>query len=77
MFSLESEQILGTINFTDIMRGAFQGCFLGYGIDQNLQGKGLMTEGHKAAIDIGTFFKTMRDQTTKCLPGASLSEHDQ
>ena len=46
----ESGPILGTINFTQVFRGPFQACFLGYGIDGERQGQGLTTEALKAAI---------------------------
>ena len=37
-------QILGVCNFTNIIRGPFQACYLGYSIDRDLEGKGLMRE---------------------------------
>lgn len=46
-----NDKVIGTINFTEIIRGVFQGCFLGYGIDSHHQGQGLMTETVKAAIN--------------------------
>ncbi len=44
------DTIIGTINFTSILRRAAQFCFLGYGLAQDHQGKGLMTEGLTSAI---------------------------
>lgn len=38
------EEVIGNINLSQICRGAFQNAYLGYGIDQELQGRGLMTE---------------------------------
>ena len=43
--------VIGTISFTDIVRGVYQGCFLGYGIDKEYEGKGLMTEALKPLIE--------------------------
>jgi ribosomal-protein-alanine N-acetyltransferase len=46
----KSQLVIGTINFTEIIRGPYQGCFLGYGIDHAFQGRGIMTESLKSAI---------------------------
>jgi ribosomal-protein-alanine N-acetyltransferase len=43
-------RVLGTAYFTQIFRGPFHACYLGYGLDQAEQGKGLMTEALTAAI---------------------------
>lgn len=45
-----SDRIIGTCRFTQIARGAFQSCMLGYGIDVDHQGQGLMTEALRTAI---------------------------
>jgi ribosomal-protein-alanine N-acetyltransferase len=42
--------VLGTVNFTQIFRGAFQACYLGYSLDHRLEGRGLMHEAVGAAI---------------------------
>ena len=39
--------ILGLANFTQFVRGAFMACTLGYSLDEDAQGKGLMTEGRR------------------------------
>ena len=36
--------IIGRLSFTGIVRGALQSCLMGYHIDQDKQGEGLMTE---------------------------------
>lgn len=43
-------QVIGVCNFTNILGGPFQACLLGYGLDQNRQGAGLMFE----ALTAGT-----------------------
>lgn len=48
--NLEGE-IIGFCNFTQIFRGAFQACYLGYHIDKGFEGKGLMSEAVAKAID--------------------------
>lgn len=42
--------VLGTANFTQIMRGSFQSCYLGYDLDQRAEGRGLMQEALTAVI---------------------------
>ena len=41
---------IGSINFTQIARGPFQACYLGYSIDHGFEGKGLMSEALRAGI---------------------------
>jgi ribosomal-protein-alanine N-acetyltransferase len=43
--------IIGDINFTNIVRGVFHAAYLGYDLDQEHVGKGLMTEAMNVAID--------------------------
>ena len=42
-------EIIGTVNYTNIVRGAFQACHLGYQIAARHEGRGLMTEALRAA----------------------------
>lgn len=42
--------ILGCVNFTQIVRGCFQAAILGYSIDGEAEGRGLMSEGLRAAL---------------------------
>lgn len=44
-------QLIGGCNFTNIVRRAFQACYLGYSLDYRYEGKGLMYEALTAAID--------------------------
>jgi ribosomal-protein-alanine N-acetyltransferase len=41
----------GECNFTNIVRGPFQACYLGFSIAQDAQGKGLMHEALSTAIN--------------------------
>lgn len=43
-------QVLGTVGFTNFIRGPLQACFLGYCLAKASEGKGLMTAALKAAI---------------------------
>ena len=44
-------EAVGYVNLSNFVRGAFQACYLGYGLAEESQGKGLMTEALRAAID--------------------------
>lgn len=44
-------RIIGFCNFTQIIYGPFKACYLGYKIDHEYEGKGLMFEALKASID--------------------------
>ena len=46
----DASRVIGTINFSNIMRGAFQSCSLGYALDQPCEGQALMTEALRCAI---------------------------
>jgi ribosomal-protein-alanine N-acetyltransferase len=41
--------IVGTCNYTNIVRGAFHACHLGYQVGRDHEGRGFMTEGLRAA----------------------------
>jgi ribosomal-protein-alanine N-acetyltransferase len=46
----QAHVVIGRINFTQIVRGPFQSCMLGYAIDADFEGQGLMHEALEAAI---------------------------
>lgn len=51
VFTLKDDnKIIGSINFTNFIFGVFQACYLGFSIDQDYQGKGLMHEALKESI---------------------------
>jgi len=50
VFDHSEQTIFATCNFANIVRGAFQACHLGYGVDARMQGKGLMREVLRAGI---------------------------
>jgi len=43
-------RIIGNLNLTQVQRGAFQSCVLGYNLAADEQGKGYMTEAVNAAV---------------------------
>jgi ribosomal-protein-alanine N-acetyltransferase len=45
-----SAEILGECGFTNIVRGPFQACHLGFSVGQGFEGKGLMAEALRCAI---------------------------
>jgi ribosomal-protein-alanine N-acetyltransferase len=44
------DRVIGRINFTQIVRGPFQSCMLGYAIDGDFEGRGLMHEALQATL---------------------------
>ncbi len=44
------QAIIGNLNLTQVQRGAFQSCVLGYNLAADEQGKGYMTEAVNAAV---------------------------
>jgi ribosomal-protein-alanine N-acetyltransferase len=46
----DTSRVIGSVNFTTIVRSAFHSCNLGYALDQPYQGQALMTEALRCAI---------------------------
>ena len=44
------KRVIGNVNFTSINRGAAQFCYLGYGLDREKEGRGMMREALEGAI---------------------------
>lgn len=42
--------LLGYLNFSEVVRGVFQACYMGYALDEKAQGNGYMTEACRAGI---------------------------
>jgi len=54
LFMFEQErpaEVVGQISFTGIVRGPAEMCFLGYALAARVEGRGLMQEGLRAALD--------------------------
>ena len=43
--------VLGLVSFSNIIRGAFHSCYLGFALSAGAQGKGLMTESARLGIE--------------------------
>lgn len=48
----DESRIIGNVTLSNIVRGIFQSCFVGYKLDQDEVNKGFMTEALKKIIDI-------------------------
>jgi ribosomal-protein-alanine N-acetyltransferase len=51
MHDKQPGQVIGTVHLSNIVRGAFQACHLGYSIDHGFEGQGMMAEAVQAVID--------------------------
>ena len=47
----DPQRVIGSVHFSQIARGAFHNCVLGYALDERCQGRGLMHEALSAAIE--------------------------
>ena len=50
IFLRETDELIGSINLMNIMRGALQTCMIGYYMDERQNGKGFMTDAVRAAV---------------------------
>lgn len=50
MLDKEGSEVMGVINFSNIIKGDFHACYLGYSIGKKWQGQGLMFEALQSAI---------------------------
>ena len=46
----DANRVIGSVNFSGVVRSAFQSCNLGYALDQQYEGQALMTEALRCAI---------------------------
>lgn len=66
-------QVIATINYTQIFRGPFHACYLGYGIDAGYEGKGIMSEAVSASIEFAFQKKNIHRIMANYLPVNSRS----
>ncbi|MEO8809514.1 MAG: GNAT family N-acetyltransferase [Rhodanobacter sp.] len=50
LFDPDEQEMLGNVTLSNVMRGPFQACLLGYGISARWQGRGLMHETLEATL---------------------------
>ena len=46
----DASRVIGSVHFSNIVRGAFQSCTLGYALDQAWEGQAMMSEALRCAI---------------------------
>ncbi|MDF2890728.1 MAG: alanine acetyltransferase [Clostridia bacterium] len=51
IFLNETDELIGNVALTEVLRGSLQSCYIGYYLDQQQNGKGCMTEAVKLAVD--------------------------
>ncbi|RAL24173.1 GNAT family N-acetyltransferase [Thermoflavimicrobium daqui] len=50
IYLIETNELIGTITLSEVVRDALQYCFIGYYLDQNHNGKGYMTEAVRLVV---------------------------
>jgi ribosomal-protein-alanine N-acetyltransferase len=58
IFLNETDQLIGNVALTEILRGSLQSCYIGYSMDQQQNGKGYMTEAVMLVVDFA--FKELK-----------------
>lgn len=51
IFLKETDELIGNIALTEVLRGPLQSCYVGYYLDERCNGKGYMTEAVKLVVD--------------------------
>lgn len=64
----DHKDFIGVINLTQIARGPFQACYLGYSIAQEYQGKGLMFEALQTVVSFAFTNKHLHRIMANYLP---------
>ncbi|WP_438447306.1 GNAT family N-acetyltransferase [Gorillibacterium sp. sgz5001074] len=50
IFLQEDDRLIGRVNLSNVVRGAWESCTMGYFLDQRHNGRGLMTEAVRLAV---------------------------
>jgi len=72
-FLFDGPKAVGAINLSNFVRGAFHACHLGYSIDAELQGKGLMTRAVARVVDFAFTSLGMHRVMANYLPSNTRS----
>ena len=70
-----SATIIGYVHFSNIVRGAFQSCFLSYALDKDENGKGYMSEALLTATRILFDYEGLHRIEANVMPGNARSLH--
>jgi len=53
IFLTDSKQLIGNVTLSEVARGNYQSCWIGYYLDRKQNGKGYMTKAVKLVVDYG------------------------
>lgn len=53
IFLRETDELIGDIDLTGVLRNVLQSSYIGYSLDRDHNGKGIMTEAVKLVVDFG------------------------
>ncbi|MFK9092799.1 GNAT family N-acetyltransferase [Bacillus salipaludis] len=53
IFLTDSKQLIGNVTLSEVARGNYQSCWIGYYLDRKHNGKGYMTKAVKLVVDYG------------------------
>ncbi|MCF4994253.1 GNAT family N-acetyltransferase [Pseudomonas syringae] len=70
----DGKKMIGACNFSGIIRGAFQACYLGYNIDVEHQGQGLMRQALEVGISYMFDVQNLHRIMANYIPGNERSE---
>lgn len=51
IFTNDDNQLIGIINLSNVSRGIFQNCYLGYSLDEDFNSRGIMTKALNWIVD--------------------------
>lgn len=58
IFLKDTDELLGDVTLSEVLRGPLQSCYIGYMLDKGHNGKGYMTEAVMLTVDFG--FKELK-----------------
>lgn len=58
IFLKATDELIGNVTLSEVLRGSLQSCYIGYTLDQKHNGKGYMAEAVKLTVDFG--FKELK-----------------
>ncbi len=73
IFSGDSDQLIGWVNLSDVVRGAFHSAHLGYVMDAGWTRRGIMTDAVAAAVHMGFSVAHLHRIQAAIMPGNAAS----